>query len=290
MAAGYREFLTRSPDGVQLYARDYAGPAGAVPVVCLPGLTRNSKDFEALAPWLATGRRVVCPDFRGRGRSGRAEPASYRPDQELSDTLQILDELGIGRVAIVGTSRGGIVALAMAARALGRIAGVCFNDIGPRIEPDGLVRIWGYLGAESQLAGWDDAVAALKRTTPGFESLTEAQWHVFARRVFTESHGKPHSDHDPGLAANFPPVEMIKAGKVPEMWGLFDLLSGVPCLVLRGEHSDLLSGETVAEMKRRHPGLLAETVANRGHVPFLDEAECLSALAEWLAKVDAAPA
>jgi pimeloyl-ACP methyl ester carboxylesterase len=290
LAGNYLEFFTVSPDGVQLYARCYQGPAGAVPVVCLPGLTRNSRDFEALAQWLAESRRVVCPDFRGRGRSGRADPASYRPDQELTDTLQILDELGIGRVAIVGTSRGGIVALAMAARALGRIAGVCFNDIGPRIDRQGLIRISRYLGAESRFQDWQEAVANLKRTTPGFECLTEAQWHVFARRVYAEAGGAPRADYDPGLAANFPSVETIGAGKIPETWGLFDLLAGVPCLVLRGEHSDLLSAATVAEMKQRHPGLIATTVAGRGHVPFLDEPESLAGIMEWLGQIDARPA
>lgn len=282
----YAEFETVAADGVKLYARDYPAGGNATPVVCLPGLTRNSRDFEALAPALAATRRVICPDFRGRGRSGRADPSTYRPDQELADTLKVLDELGLGRVAIVGTSRGGIVAMVMAARALDRIAGVCFNDIGPRIDRHGLLRISNYVGQPPAFADWDEAVATLKRSNPGFDSLSNAQWLTFARRVFRDENGLPRADHDPGLAVNFPRSADIKAGKVPELWGLFDLMGDIPSLVLRGEFSDLLSEETVADMTARHRALDAVTVAGRGHVPFLDEPESIDAIGRWLDQVD----
>lgn len=285
----YAEHFIPAADGTRLYARDYAADRqGLTPVVCLPGLTRNAKDFEVIAPLLAATRRVVAVDFRGRGRSGHADPATYRPDQEVTDTLSVLDHLGIGRFAILGTSRGGIVAMVMAARALPRMAGVAFNDIGPRIDKAGLLRIGSYIGTDPHFSGWDQAVAALKSTNPGFETLSEAEWLSFARRVFREEDGKPRADYDPALAVNFPAAAEIEAGNVPELWALLDMMADVPSLVLRGEHSDLLSAATVAEMQRHHRRLDAVTVRDRGHVPFLDEPESIAAIARWLGVVDRA--
>jgi pimeloyl-ACP methyl ester carboxylesterase len=285
----YAEHLLSAADGTALYARDYAaGRTGLLPVVCLPGLTRNSKDFETIAPRLAETRRVLAFDFRGRGRSGRADPASYRPDQEVTDTLLVLDQLGVERFAIIGTSRGGIAAMVMATRALPRMAGVLFNDIGPKIDKAGLLRIRTYLGTDPQFAGWDEAVAALKSSNPGFGTLSEAEWLAFARRVYREVNGVPRADYDPALSQNFPGVADIEAGKAPELWALLDRMADVPSLVLRGEHSDLLSPEIVAGMHQHHRRLASVTVRDRGHVPFLDEPESLAAITDWLKVVDAA--
>ena len=286
---GFAEHFVSAADGTQLYVRDYAADrSGLVPIVCLPGLTRNAKDFETIAPALAQTRRVLAFDFRGRGRSGRADPATYRPDQEVADTLLALDTLGIGRFAIIGTSRGGIAAMVMAARALPRMAGVLFNDIGPRIDKAGLLRIRTYLGTDPQFSSWHEAVAALKSSNPGFDTLSEADWLAFARRVYREVNGVPRADYDPGLAQNFPSVADIEAGKMPELWALLDMMADVPSLVLRGQHSDLLSDEVVAGMHQHHRRLQSVTVRARGHVPFLDEPESVSAIAQWLSVVDAA--
>jgi pimeloyl-ACP methyl ester carboxylesterase len=282
----YAEHVIAAADGTPLYAREYNEGGGLTPAVCLPGLTRNAKDFETIAPRLAASRRVLALDFRGRGRSGRADPSTYRPDQEVADTLTVLDRLGVTRFAVIGTSRGGIVAMVMAARALDRMAGVAFNDIGPRIDAPGLLRIRGYLGADPHFANWDEAVAALKSTNPGFPALSEAEWLAFARRVYVEAEGRPRADYDPALGVNFPSADDIAQGKVPELWPLFDMLNPLPCLVLRGAHSDLLSPQTMAEMQQRHKRLAAATIPERGHVPFLDEAESLAAITDWLAAVD----
>ena len=284
----FAEHIVTAADGTRLYARDYSA-AGAMltPAVCLPGLTRNARDFETIAPRLAAGRRVIALDFRGRGMSGRADPSTYRPDQEVADTLAVLDHLGINRFAIIGTSRGGIVAMVMAARALPRIAGVLFNDIGPRIDTAGLLRIRSYLGTDPQFASWQEAVAALKAGNPGFPNLPDEEWLAFARRVYREDDGRPRADYDPGLAQNFPTVEDIEAGKVPELWSLLDMMADVPSLVLRGENSDLLSDATVAAMRQRHRRLAAVTVKDRGHVPFLDEPDSTAAIDAWLKEVDA---
>lgn len=276
-------------DGLRLFARDYAGAAERTPVLCLPGLTRNSKDFGDIAERLSSSRRVIAPDFRGRGRSQYAnDPLTYRPDMELADTLGLMDHLGIHRAAVIGTSRGGIAAMLMAAKAGERLAGVLLNDIGPRIEKAGLLRIRSYLGTDPQFTGWSAAVKALKSTNPGLETLGETQWQAFARRVFREVNGSPRADYDASLAAGFPSAEDIAAGKVPELWGLLEAMKAIPVTVLRGEHSDLLSAETVDDMRKRLPQLAAVTVADRGHVPFLDEPESLAAIAAWLAEVDAA--
>jgi pimeloyl-ACP methyl ester carboxylesterase len=286
----FRSVFFKAPDGVELHARDQ-GPrdTGRVPVVCLPGLTRNAKDFETIAPRLASSRRVISADFRGRGLSGRAaDPSTYRPEVECSDTLMLLDHIGISRFAVIGTSRGGIVAMVMAAKAPGRLAGVAFNDIGPRIDTRGLLRIRSYLGTDPQFASWADAVDAIKVTNPGFPTLSDAEWMAFARRVFRDDQGVPRADYDPGLGKTFPSEDDIRAGKVPELWGLLDLMAEVPSVVLRGEHSDLLSPETVSQMQMHHRKLAAVTVADRGHVPFLDEPESEAAIDEWLELIDRA--
>lgn len=283
----FREHSVTVADGTRICARDYAaGRGGLTPVVCLPGFSRNARDFEVLAPWLSASRRVVVLEFRGRGNSGWADPGTYRPDQEMADTLAVLDDLGIPRFAVIGTSRGGIVAMVMAAHALPRMAGVAFNDIGPRIERQGLLRIRGYLGTSRSFASWADAVAAVRASNPGFPDLDAEAWLAFARRLHSEVDGVIRADHDPRLEKGFPSTADIEAGKVGETWPLLDLLAGLPCLVLRGAASDVLSEDTVAAMQARLRRLSAVTVANRGHVPFLDEPESVAALTRWLAIVD----
>ena len=284
---GFRAVRYRSADGLLLHARDYGAAGGGTPVLCLPGLTRNAKDFDFLAERLAPARRVVCPDFRGRGLSQYGDPASYRADIEMADTLALMDHLGIARAAIIGTSRGGLVAMFLAAKAKERLAGIAFNDVGPRLEPEGLIRIRSYLAPARRFASWAEAVAAVKAINRGFDGLSEADWHAFASRLFRDEDGVPVIDHDPGLLANFPDRETIEGGKVPELWALFDHVAPLPALVLRGANSDLLSTKTIAEMQRRHRGLAAVTVKGRGHVPFLDEAESLAAIDGWLTRIDA---
>jgi len=284
----FRELRYASADGLNLYARDYGAlTGGLVPLLCLPGLTRNSKDFETIAPRLSASRRIVCPDFRGRGRSQYAgDPFTYRPEAELADTIALLDRLGIARAAVIGTSRGGIVAMLMTAKHPERLAGLLFNDIGPRIETEGLLRIRSYLGKTPAFQSWAEAAAGLRLVHAGFGTLSDAEWLAFARRVFHEENGVPVADSDAALAVTFPTSEDIAQGKVAELWELFDLTKTFPVTVLRGENSDLLSAATVAAMMARHGSAEAATVANRGHVPFLDEPEAFAAIERWLARID----
>ena len=285
----HRSVFSTSADGLKLFARDY-GPerTDLVPVLCLAGLTRNSLDFETIAPRLAQTRRVICPDYRGRGLSQfAADPKSYRPDVELEDTLRLLDQLGISRVAVIGTSRGGLIAMVMAAKARERLAGICYNDIGPRIEPEGLLRIRSYLGVMPRFENFEQAVASIKAVNPGFKNLSDGQWMAFARRIFKDESGRPAANYDLRLGETFPGAEEIAAEKLADAWPLFDLTVPLPSTVLRGEFSDLLTTATVAEMQRRHPALAAVTVKDRAHVPLLDEPESIAAIEAWLRAVDA---
>jgi pimeloyl-ACP methyl ester carboxylesterase len=284
----HRDVYCQSSDGLRLYARDYGHSGKALtPVLCLPGLTRNSRDFETIAPQLAQSRRVIAADFRGRGRSQYADAETYRPDVELADAIAMLNHLEVDRVALIGTSRGGIVGMLMAALHKDRLAGLLLNDIGPVLEADGLLRIRSYLGVDAGYADWDQVVEGLKRTNRGFESLTQSEWLAFAKRIFISINGRPELDYDPALAQNFSSVEDIESGNIPQLWELFEAIGDLPVSILRGEHSDLLSAATIEEMKTKNPSLDAKTVAARGHAPFLDEPESWGAIQSWLVRVDA---
>ncbi len=287
-ASGYAPVHFQTDDGLRLFARDYSPPLPALtPLLCLPGLTRNSKDFETIAPWLAQTRRVIAPDFRGRGLSQYAsDPATYRPDIELIDTIGLLNFLEIDRVAVVGTSRGGIVGMLMAAFFPDRLAGLFLNDVGPELESTGLLRIRSYLGVQSEFSSWEMAIANLKSNNIGFESLSADEWQAFAQRVFKPVNGLPRIDYDPALLHTFPSVEDITAGRVANLWEFFGKIGDLPVSVVRGEHSDLLSAATFAAMKQQNAGLDATTIPTRGHAPFLDEAPAKEALVRWLARVD----
>jgi pimeloyl-ACP methyl ester carboxylesterase len=286
--SGYRCLHVQTADGLRLFARDYAPDKSTLtPLLCLPGLTRNSKDFEPIAPWLAQTRRVIALDFRGRGQSEYAkDPATYRPDIELGDTICLLNSLNIERVALIGTSRGGIVGMLMAALLRDRLAGLFLNDVGPALEPAGLLRIRSYLGVQGAFDSWNAAIAGLKASNVGFETLAADEWLAFARRVFKAENGRPHIDYDLALATAFPSVEDIKAGLVADLWELFAKIEGLPIAVLRGVHSDLLSAATVAAMKQSQAELDATTIEDRGHTPFLDEESSKKAIERWLERVD----
>jgi pimeloyl-ACP methyl ester carboxylesterase len=289
----YRDVWFQSTDGLNLYARDYPGPKSPrVPLLCLAGLTRNSRDFEPIAPHIAGSRRVIAADYRGRGRSEYAKDAqTYRIDVELEDAIRLLDHLDVQRVAVLGTSRGGMVAMAMAARHLNRLLGVLLNDIGPELDKRGLLRIVRNLRSRPAILNtWQDAIAHFKAGNPGYDMLTDAEWLKLARQVFRDEHGRPVYDYDPLLTGALPRIDEVEAKPLADLWPLFDHLKDKPVSVLRGEHSDLLSVQTVEAMQRRHPDLDAVTVANRGHIPLLDEPESVAAISRWLARIDAAAA
>ena len=292
----HRPFRFFAADGLVLAGRDYAaaGPTGRRPVVCLPGLTRNSRDFEPLAARLVTGggatppRRVVTFEFRGRGSSQYdPNPTGYNVAQELADTRLGLAALGLEAITAFGTSRGGIVTMIAGAMAPGLVKAAVLNDIGAEVDLAGLIRIKGYVGRAIPASfSWDEVVAAMKLANRGeFPALDDAAWHRFARRLHRDFGGRPMLDYDPRLAETLATISAETP--MPDLWPAFDTLADVPVLLLRGALSDLLSAETAAKMAARHPGLEVVEVADQGHAPLLEDAPTLDAIVDFFDRIGA---
>jgi pimeloyl-ACP methyl ester carboxylesterase len=277
----YTERFLRVPDGLSLFARDYAAEGGerGVPVLCLHGLTRNSSDFGVLAPRIAAlGRRVIVPDVRGRGRSDNDPvPDRYRPNTYVSDAVALLDMLEIPRAVFIGTSMGGIITMLAAVMAPTRIAAAVLNDIGPEIDPRGIARIGSYVGKEGPFASWDEAIAAVRESQrDNFPGRDDTFWEGFARRVMREREGRVEYAYDPAIASTFggaPPASMVP---------LFEALAKVPVLVIRGALSDLLSEQGVETMRRIKPDLQYAEVPGVGHAPTLNESVSWNAIEKFL--------
>ena len=270
-----------SHDGLRLFYRDYAADKPGTPIVCLPGLTRNSRDFEDLAERLRDRRRVLTPDLRGRGFSAH-DPnwRNYHPGTYVRDVLTLLDTLDIDRVIIIGTSLGGLIAMTIAEHDASRLAGVVMNDIGPEIAPEGLARVQGYTGRLPAVGSWQEAVDQTKEIygqwLPG---LSGDDWAKMARRAYREDDdGIPRLDMDPNIGTAVREV----GPQLGDPWQRFDALRAIPTVVLRGELSDILSAGIVARMKERKPDLITVDVPNRGHVPLLDEPECVAAIEQLI--------
>ncbi|ABS66264.1 alpha/beta hydrolase fold [Xanthobacter versatilis] len=282
-----RFFAYPSADGVALFGREWGDAAAPLPVVLLSGLTRNSRDYEALAEALvadaAHPTRVVAFDYRGRGGSGHAPYTTYTPIQEAQDILAGLAVLGISRAVLAGTSRGGLVMFVLAILRPDLFAGAIFNDIGPVVEVSGILRIGGYVGAPLK-ASWPEAVADLKATQGFmFPALTDAEWERFARQIYGDAGGKPCLSYDPALGEAF---KAIVPGKpLPDLWPGFDALAQVPAMVVRGALSDVLSASTVEDMAARHPGLVIHEVADQGHAPLLWDAPAQQAIIAFIRSV-----
>lgn len=280
----------RAADGLTLYARDYPAAAGAakLPVLCIHGLTRNSKDFEDVAPWIAAqGRRVLAVDVRGRGRSDRdPRPGNYQPRVYARDMLALLDALGIARVVIVGTSMGGIIAMALAALRPGAIAAVVLNDVGPEIAPEGLARIASYAGKPVSIGDWEAATAYVRDINgPAFPKLDAAAWPRMARRMFRETGDGLELDYDPAITTYLAKV----GGKTASLiaWRLFLRIARKrPALLVRGALSDIVSAETARKMKRRAPALDIAEVPDVGHAPLLIEPAARTAIGDFLGRIE----
>ncbi len=264
-------------DGARLAYRD---EGSGLPVLCLAGLTRSGTDFDFVAPHL-TGVRLIRADYRGRGGSEWTGADTYTIEREARDALELLDHLGIGQAAIIGTSRGGLIGMVLAATARDRLLGLCLNDIGPVIDLEGLAKIKDYVGRNPAARTMDSLVANLPRNMPGFD-LTPERWRAFAERLYTETPEGLHNRYDPELRTSF-----LKAFEGPQadLWPLFDAMAGLPLALIRGANSDLLSSATAAEIQRRRPDMIFADVPGRGHVPFLDEPEALAVIRDWMDKL-----
>jgi pimeloyl-ACP methyl ester carboxylesterase len=287
----WRDIYYASFDDLRLYARHYPAPDERYrSVLCLPGLTRNCRDFHALATYLSTHperpRNVYCLDYRGRGRSQYdSNWRNYTPLVEMLDALDFLTLRGLHKVGIVGASRGGMVAMLMAALRPTAMGPVVLNDIGPVIETRGLARIIGYVGRMPVPKTWPDAVVILREMNEhAFTSLSEEQWEEVAKDVFDELKGRPARAYDRKLARAMGRIDLSRP--VPDLWAQFIALGQVPVFVLRGANSDVLSAETLEAMIERHPNLRAMTVPDQGHVPILKEPEVLEAIGAFFAAND----
>ncbi|MBT8455227.1 MAG: alpha/beta hydrolase [Rhodobacteraceae bacterium] len=268
------------PDGTRLY---YSDEGTGRPILCLAGLTRNGSDFDYVAPHLAD-TRLIRLDYRGRGRSEWADPATYTIPTEAQDVLALLDHLGLASVAILGTSRGGLIAMLLAMLAKDRLDGVCLVDIGPVLELGGLEDILNYIGRNPTQKTLAEAAAMRAKLIPGFHYVPQSRWDEEVERHYRETPDGLVINYDPRLRdAVVAADEAIKSGATPQpdLWPMFDALAGLPLALIRGANSNLLSRETAAEMARRHPGMIFADVPDRGHVPFLDEPQSLAALRAW---------
>jgi pimeloyl-ACP methyl ester carboxylesterase len=281
--SGFREGLFRSQDDLPLYWRDYGHPASSrTPVLCLAGLTRNSKDFDLLAREICRDRRVLAPDYRGRGRSARdPDWRHYRPDTYLADILDMLTVAGVHRVVVIGTSMGGLLAMGLAAFRPTMLAGVILNDVGPEIAGPGFQRILDYIGTDRPEPSWDGAIAELKRMFPTLSLNTDEQWRRMADASYRRgADGILHFDWDVTLARNLG----SRPGQLPDLWALYRALGSRPVLAIRGGLSDVLSEATFERMAQVKPDLQRVVVPNVGHVPALDEPEAAAAIHEFIAR------
>ncbi len=285
---GFVERRFRAQDDIEIYYRDYGDPnSPRVPLLCLSGLTRNSKDFHQFALHHAPHRRVLAMDYRGRGRSAY-DPnwRNYHPRTYVTDVMTLLTVANVHRAVFMGTSLGGIVTMAMGAAMPSAVAGAILNDVGPELNTAGLSRIAGYVGADVRLPNFQAAAQALRiQFLNASPDLSEEGWLRFAQNVFVEdpARGDVRLDYDLNLALPF--KEQSGAdGKQPDMWALFHSLREIPLLAIRGALSDLLSADVFKRMAVDMPNLVQAEIPNRGHVPLLDEPECEAAIDAFLAR------
>jgi pimeloyl-ACP methyl ester carboxylesterase len=280
----YADGHWQTADGLTLHYRDYPGANDRPAIVCSPGLTRTARDFEPLVEAVAGERRVICVELRGRGESDYSkDSATYEAGHYLADLEALLAELNLGRFVAVGTSLGGILTMLLAARGA-PIAAALINDIGPTLEESGLARIREVVGQGRSFPTWLHAARGLRETMGGvYPDYALEDWLRLAKRLLAVGqNGRLAFDYDMKIAE---PFREARGGRTEALWTAFGALAGRPVCVLRGELSDLLSAETLAEMARTVPGLDAVTVPRVGHVPTFEEPAAREALARLLAQV-----
>lgn len=283
----YREHMVSARDGRQLYVRDYGRRAGdRTPLLCLPGFTRDSRDFHELALRHAATRRVVCPDLRGRGRSERdPNPDNYAPAALLEDVLDVVDALGVPRAVVLGASFGGFLAMGLGAARPRLLAGVILNDVGPEIDRAEMARIAGYIVEHRPQPSWE-AAARHARESFGrdWQRQDDETWLKLVRQSYSEGpDGRLQLDHDPAIAR--PLQATLQGGRdSADLWRLFRALKPVPALVLRGALSRILKPSTLERMVAEKPDLVTVVIPGVGHMPILDEPEALTAIDGFLAR------
>ncbi|MEK9725201.1 MAG: alpha/beta hydrolase [Rhodospirillaceae bacterium] len=283
--ADYEERRYTSQDGLALYFRDYGPRDGQLtPVLCLPGLTRNSNDFRRVAKLLGHERRVICPDYRGRGASP-PDPdwRNYQPPTYVNDVRHLLTALNLHRVFVIGTSMGGLLAMGMGAAMPSVLAGALINYVGPVIETDGLDKILAYMqDGKDGFDDWDAAAAYLRTKFPEIPAETDADWLRVAQGTYQQgADGRIEHNWDYDLIK-----PLLANREIEDLWPLFRTLKRIPLVVVRGALSDILSAETFAQMGEACPNTVPVTVDGVGHMPTLLETQCQEALAHALAECD----
>jgi pimeloyl-ACP methyl ester carboxylesterase len=289
----FQERRFSASDGLQLYARDYGHDdprtAASLPIVCLPGLSRNSRDFHLLATRLSTHpqhpRRVIALDYRGRGFSEwDTDRSRYQLPVEAEDVLSACTTVDIARAIFIGTSRGGLILHLLAKLRPALLAAVVLNDIGPVIEIAGLLQIRQYLEAQQALQSWEEAIESLKRVHgAAFPALDEADWRDMAQAIFREKDGMIAADFDPALIE---PLKNLDADTpVPDLWALYQGFQTIPLMVIRGENSSILSQATFVEMRQRHPDIKLVTAAGQGHAPLLHRPDLLAEITAFIGRI-----
>ena len=274
----------QSSDALQLHYRDYAALSGTnlVPVICLPGLTRNCRDFSHVATWLSQYRRVICPDLRGRGDSAFDDNwHNYNPQTYVEDIWRLLDGLQIVEVLVIGTSLGGLLAMQMASERPTAVVAAVINDIGPEIDPSGLARVQQGAGRLPPAKDWNEAQEFIRENYAiSYPDWPDGKWRNFVHTTYRET---DDGVIDVMLDRNVGEASRAGVSRLEtDPWLLFGALSDKPLLVLRGQLSDILSEKTLDRMRERNPSMATVVIPNRGHAPFLDEPEAIDAIQKFL--------
>lgn len=284
---GFSDFFYTAPDGLKLHARVYGeAKSGRWPVVCLPGLTRNARDFHELALYLSQRadnlRKIIAFDYRGRGQSAYdPDIGHYNVGIEAGDILAGLAALDIADAAFIGTSRGGLIIHVLGALRPTVLKAIVLNDIGPVIEAEGLAHIRTYLDPSPKPKSRTEAINAQRSAHGGdFPALTEADWERMVSALYRETDRGLLPDFDPRLVETLSGLDPSKP--LPDLWPQFDALAAIPLLAIRGANSKLLSVDTLEEMRNRRPGMEAITVEGQGHAPFLETGNLPGAIAAFL--------
>lgn len=284
MAEFDNHFYRSSDDRLTLYARHYSANKDGTPILMMHGLTRNSADFENIAESLSQTYRLIVPDQRGRGRSDYdSNPANYTPAIYMQDMFALLHSLGVQRAILLGTSMGGLVAMLMAASRPDSAEALILNDIGPEVEPAGLERLKAYVGGPVQVTNWQEAAEHCRKTNAiALPDFDDQDWMAFARRTFVaDNDGIPKIAYDMAISRG---VEGDEPSAAPaDLWPVWESLSDIPILAIRGETSDIFSTDTLYKMERRHDGIFKSVqVPYRGHAPMLDESTALNSIKKFL--------
>lgn len=266
-------------DGAWLAYRD---EGHGLPLLALAGLTRDGHDFDYLARHLPHDIRLIRLDSRGRGGSDWTGAETYTVAQEAADAIALLDHLRLERVAIIGSSRGGLLGMIIAATHKPRLLGLCLNDVGPVLERDGLMRIGQYIGICPTVPTLEEVADRMPAAMPGFYRVPEMRWEEETVRHYEQLPDAVGLTYDPALRQSF---ETAMAAPPADGWPLFEACEGLPLALIRGRNSDVLAAETAAEMRRRRPDMVFADVPDRGHIPFLDEPEALDCIRNWLAMI-----